>query len=239
MFVWDRVSIYKAKILADLGFSSSETAQVIGANRNSCISRSRRLGEFRFKAKSGGFLHRPEYIRKRVAEAEKASAYVTEEYLDSIGVLALVEQTPKTSKFPANPSGDIPKMSAIVKDRRKSAKIQRHRGVIPTFHKTAVNPDIPITPKALSQLLAPSPVTTSSIKLLDAGPRSCRWIVGEVDGLETRVCGNKTFQPGESYCEHHGRLSRNNWKPQVKKGKSSDQNTKPVEAMKKDNTSVP
>lgn len=241
MFVWDKVAVQKAKILADLGYSASETAEVIGVGRNSCISRARRLGEFRFKARSGGFTHRPEYIRKRVEEARKAVEHITRDHLDLIGVAGWNE--PQPSPLPPKPDEPPSKMSAVVVDRRKTPKKQKHRGPTPyVFRRTDLEPDKPVTSKALKELLKPYPVNKGSILMIDAGLRNCRWIVGKVKGADTKVCGKRTHQAGEPYCEHHEKLSRSGRKMRKiteEKINSFDQNIKPVAPMTTESSSAP
>jgi hypothetical protein len=215
-FHWDKYSIDVATFLSMNGFSAREAAEVVGASRSSLLGRSRRNQEFHFSKQSGGLPISHEEFSARVVEARNAVAHIVKDVEPKI-------EKPKT---------------------KAQAPVCIENVKLPTFHAKRRNPIIArknvvvedsLTEREKQIIFTPDGVGQHSVSFLDMGPKHCRWIVGDVDGLDTMVCGKDRVN-GESYCQHH--LERSRSKVGRPKKKQETTSTEP-EASGTETTSTP
>lgn len=62
------------------------------------------------------------------------------------------------------------------------------------------------TPVAIAAGAPQADAPPPGVALLDAGSFQCRWIIGEVFGADTRVCGCPVWRESSSWCATHYRV---------------------------------
>jgi hypothetical protein len=216
MFVWDRHTVQIAVVLAKAGYSSQETATILGISRSAVLGRSNRKREFQFKTPCRG-----------VQLAEEARAIRLEAARELI----------KDVIPPAEPHQPIEFVSKKTRERIAAFKARKNPKVI-------IRRD-PLTEKPLTEeekrlLFTVEGGNPNSVKFLDLKEKHCRWIVSEVDGIDTVFCGNKHIE-GSQYCEHHRVRSIRQHQPKrlnYKKVLLLDQNIVHVAPTMEKNTSA-
>lgn len=222
-FAWSRVAVEKAKILSKLRYSGAEVAEVLGTTRMSCLSRANRKKEFAFTGRLRGCNYSEKLFKARVAEARAASDHVTEKWIAAQDALSPPEPAPQPpTPQPAKPA------------KRRLLGLPETVTPESRMEKEFVNLN---RVKFLAKPVDPPVRVDGGISILELAPRSCRWVLGDVNGVDTRYCGKKNrglHKGGSSYCGQHERLA---WR-KVRKEKSP-QNTETKDQSTEENISLP
>jgi hypothetical protein len=183
MFRWNDRSIEKVRILAEAGFSASEASTVIGASKASILGRSKRSGEFRFAGKTGGVPVPPEVLAERLRMARLMVAH-------------LDEPTPEDST-PGEPLEEKPTRKRELVVKKNNPHLFRKNKVV----------EKPLSSDEKDMIFSIEGPNSESVNYYDMRHHHCKWIVSEINGLETMVCGRKRKQ-GSPYCEHHAKRAK-------------------------------
>jgi hypothetical protein len=177
-FVWTNHIIRIARALSEAGFSAAETAIVIGATRPSLLGRSYRKSEFQFKAMPRAIKFSDEVASERMEAAYALAATIPPDETP----LEIVKRVPK----------------------RKSNQVAaiRARANQPVVCRSQAEVESPLTEKEKAILFGIDGPNESSITFLNMKDHHCKWIVSEIDGLDTMMCGRKRIEES-SYCQHH------------------------------------
>jgi len=182
-FLWNKFNVEMATFLSRKGFSAREAAEVIGTTRSSVLGRSRRMGEFHFSKPSGGIPPTEEEFRARVQEAKL--------------VVAHIEKTPEPKTTRPINTGEgfgFPEGRKI-----RARKLRKNQPTLDRREKTVERPLSASDKAMIFQVEGPN---ESSVDFLNMKEKSCRWIVSEIDGLDTMACGRARIE-GSPYCHHH------------------------------------
>jgi hypothetical protein len=205
-FIWDKRSIEIACVLAKAKFSTREAAEIMGISRSALLGRSTRNHEFQFIRSSP----RPAPLSREEYEARIAAGIALIE-----DVVLPVEPRPRVERIDQRSQKKSKRVctSAIKAARRKGAPM-------PNRPPLGVEVDSQLSQREKDMIFRPDGLNEESLRYADMHSKSCKWVVSEIDGLDTMVCGRKRLK-GSPYCEQH---SERAYRPIPKK-------VKPIKAL--------
>jgi hypothetical protein len=227
-FTWNRIAIEKAKILSRLRYSGSEVGAVIGTSRMSCLSRANRLKEFSFTGRLRGGVFSAERDKARIEAARAEVEHVTWEWIAAQDILRDAEEREEPEPLPQ------PKTSTPAKPRLLG--LPETVTPLTRYEKEFINLN---RVRFLEKPAEPIVRGEGGVSIQELTPRSCRWILGDPDGLNTCYCGKRNIgmhKGGSSYCEEHRGIA---WRTLKRKNLLKSQSTEPEAATEETNTFRP